>query len=135
MDASKLATGQVPLARMGAGTAAVNSWLRGDGTWGQRFQIVGGISNTSYTMQPVDTMLLCSPSTGTVTVTLPPASSAIGNEVLIYNTSGTQTVTVACQGTDKIFPTNVATLSLGFAKYIRMVAHLSGTQWWIFGSY
>ena len=141
-DAAFIITGTIAPARLGGGTPQNPTWLRGDGVWTSFWPLAGGVKTSNYTMAISDRLIMGDPSAGAFTVTLPPASAAVGNEYVFTNsgTHATNTITIQRQGTDGIgglgAMSPVASITLSCAtqfKFYRLLC-ATGTTFVVVGS-
>lgn len=130
LNASNLATGTVPLGRLGAGGTANNAtFLRGDNTWAFPIFLYGAnFVTANYSALIQDNVVLGS---GNITVTLYGCTGTPSNSGrwLVVKNYGTGTVTVAAAGGEVIdeFPTQP--LSVKYQSFTLVC--VGGSGWWI----
>ena len=90
----------------------------------------------AYTATENDYVILCDPSGGAITVTLPtPGSTSVpaGREYCVVSNGDTNAVTIATAGAELI--NGGATVTLAAAAYHGCRAVTDGTDWWLTASY
>lgn len=103
---------------------------------------MSGLDNTSYTVRSVtaattltnqDSLLLCQPSGGAFTVTVPLASSVQpGRNFIVRSTGTTNAVTVSRSGSDTINGGTSVTLASGAVSACEL--YTDGTNWFTLGT-
>jgi len=120
-------TGTIATARLGSGAADATKFLQGDSSW-QTTPCLPTVTakSTTYTAALCDFV----EGTGTFTVTLPAASTAIAGKKNIIDVKNVSTgvITVARAGSDTIDGATSYTLSVQ-NQSITLIANASGTGW------
>jgi hypothetical protein len=96
LNASNLASGTVPTARLGSGTASSATYLRGDGTWSTPATGGSGLSDFGYVYE------LATIADATVVGGADVPFSNNGPLTNTYHTAGTTTITVNTAGSYKV---------------------------------
>lgn len=87
---------------------------------------------SAYTVTAADSLILCDPTGGAFTVTLPPSASSKYKHVIVINTTGgANAVTLAAAGAELINAANTftQTAAAGVATHV----FCDGTKWYIIG--
>src|SRR6185369_10443113 len=103
---------------------------------------MSGLDNTSYTIRSVtaattltntDSILLCQPSGGAFTVTVPLASSVQpGRNFVVRSTGTTNAVTISRSGSDTINGGTSVSLASGAVSAAEL--YTDGTNWFTLGT-
>lgn len=110
--------------KTGVGTATPNSVL---GVGGPIATALSTLT-AAYTVTDTDSVMLCNPTSGAFTVTLPSAASIAGRQYTIKRVNTSNAVTVAAASGQTIEGSATFVLSTGFAG-ITVVS--DGSNWWI----